>query len=148
MDLTLCTTNDSNNTINKTFFNSFLFEINPNKNFNIYEPKLILEFDFNTINSFNYAMLPNINRYYFISSIDNLWGIMWEVVLKVDVLETYKTTILNSNSLLKRNIKVGDYYFGNIESTTKSTITTFNSDKGFEGDDTLILSTIGGVQNE
>lgn len=42
---------------------------------------------------FNYAYIPEFNRYYFVGDIKALRGVIWEYSLKCDILGTYRDTI-------------------------------------------------------
>lgn len=57
----------------------------------------ILSFDiiveYGQVPTFNYAYIPSFNRYYFIDDIVSVNNNMWELLMTVDVLMTYKTAI-------------------------------------------------------
>lgn len=64
--------------------------------------------------------------------------------MRCDVIETYKADILASNARFMRKIKTGDYINSNIDYSLYKNITKTESNKGFEGDSTMILTSIGG----
>ena len=69
---------------------------------------------------------------------------MIQLYLKCDILESYKTDILNSVARIKRGIKNGDYHNININHSSKMSIERFDSD-GLEMDgNTMIISVVGG----
>ena len=68
---------------------------------------------------------------------------MVSVNLVCDVLETYKSEILNSVSRFKRNIKQGDYYDTSLEVSTIKQVSKHFSDVTLPNIKTLILTTIG-----
>ena len=106
MDIILYKTVDSPNTINKTLADPLTLEINLKKDTNIINPELVLNGDFR---GFNYAHIPELNRYYFINSMEQLNFTLVKLYLECDVLETYKADILNSPCKFNADIKAGDY---------------------------------------
>lgn len=106
MELILYKTDDSPNTINKTLTDPLTLEINLKKDTNIINPELVLNGDFR---GFNYAHIPELNRYYFINSMEQLNFRLVKISLECDVLETYKADILNSPCKFNADIQAGDY---------------------------------------
>lgn len=94
MDLVLYRTLDDNNVINKTLTDGVTVNINLKRDTDIVNPEIVLSGDFRGV---NYAHIPDLNRYYFIESIEQLNLHLVKLSLKCDVLETYKTAILNTN---------------------------------------------------
>lgn len=145
MILNLYKTNDSDNVINKTITNKLTISINLKRDVDIISPRLIIRDSASiNINAFNYCQIEELNRFYFIRSINNMGGNLWEVICECDVLETYKSDILASNARYYRNIKTGDYVQGNIDISALKTITKHVSSKGFEDGTAIIMTTIGG----
>ena len=93
MELILYRTLDDNNVINKTLTNAMTVNINFKRDTNIVNPDIVLKGDFR---GFNYAHIPDLNRYYFIESIEQLNLHLVKLNMKCDVLETYKGDILNT----------------------------------------------------
>ena len=54
-----------------------------------------------SIVGFNYAYIQSFSRYYFVS-IDSVSNTLWTLKLKVDVLNTYKSTIVTTEMLIDR----------------------------------------------
>lgn len=145
MNLNLFKTNDSDNVINKTLTNKLNITINIKRDVDIISPRLIIrDTQAININAFNYCQIEELNRFYFIRSINNMGGNLWEVICECDVLETYKADIMASNARYYRNLKTGDYVQGNIDFSTLKTITKHVSSKGFEDGTAIIMTTIGG----
>lgn len=65
----------------------------------ITSPTIIIERD--SID-FNYVYIEQLNRYYFVEEAVSVRNKLWQVILKVDVLMTYKTTIYNQNAFVER----------------------------------------------
>ena len=145
MILNLYKTNESDNDINKTINNKLTININCKRAINVISPRLIIrDTQAININAFNYCQIDELNRFYFIRSINNMGGNLWEVICECDVLETYKTDIISSRARYYRNIRNGDYYQGTIDTSSIKTISKHISNKGFEEGTALILTTIGG----
>lgn len=105
MELILYRTLDDNNVINKTLTNAMTVNINFKRDTNIVNPDIVLSGDFR---GFNYAHIPDLNRYYFIESIEQLNLHLVKLNMKCDVLETYKDAILNTNCDYQSNALDGD----------------------------------------
>lgn len=51
----------------------------------------------------NYVYVTELNRYYFITSHTYITNDLYEVMLSVDVLKTYSTSIINQECLIERS---------------------------------------------
>ena len=141
MKMYLYHVNDAENVINKTLVNGLELGINLKSSVDIVNPEIVLNGDFR---GYNYAHLPDLNRYYFIDRIEQLNLKLVKLNLSCDVLETYKADILNSNARFKRNIKNGDYQNISIDYSNQTISTNYNSDGLPMDGNTMIISTIGG----
>lgn len=141
MKMYLYHVNDAENVINKTLVNGLEIDINLKSSVDIVNPEIVLNGDFR---GYNYAHLPDLNRYYFIDRIEQLNLKLVKLNLSCDVLETYKADILNSNARFKRNIKNGDYQNISIDYSNQTISTNYNSDGLPMDGNTMIISTIGG----
>lgn len=63
--------------------------------YNIDNPSVFIEYKADNLN-WNYAFSPDTNTYYWITSITSERNNLWTIVLKNDVLATYKTAIKNT----------------------------------------------------
>lgn len=145
MKLKLYNTDDGANVINKTLTDMVEITINLKSDTDIINPQLLLvntgDIDFK---DYNYAEIDVFNRYYFIDSVDSVHNNLWLLMLKCDVLETYKDDILNSNCSYFRSMKAGDYYNVNLDESVIKDFDKYESDKGFSPTDrSIILTTIG-----
>ena len=138
MILALYKTDDSPNVINKTLSDSLELDINLKKDTDIINPELVLKGDFR---GFNYAHIPDLNRYYFINSVEQLNFILTKLYLECDVLETYKADILNSSGSIKRDITDGDYGVVSAESSIND-ITTHKADVTLTLENNIVLTTL------
>ena len=70
---------------------------------NILEPTIIVQWTYSTLpTQYNYALIQDFNRYYWIRSWTNRGGI-WEAQLVVDALASHKTAIGNQNIYVYRS---------------------------------------------
>ena len=144
MELKLYAVNDGKNVINKTMTLKTTMEINLKSDVDIINPRLILIPNLPTgFSGINYAEIPELNRFYFVDSITNITGTLWQLDLSCDVLETYKADILASKARLYRNLKAGDYFNTALESSHIATVAKYASNKGISDSDTLIMTTVG-----
>lgn len=144
MELNLYKCSDGDNVINKTLTDKFTVNINLKRDVNISAPQIILLNDNGAFfNVFNYAEIPELGRFYFIDSVTSLNNKMESLLLRCDVLETYKADILTSKARFMRGVKTGDYINSSIDYSVVKTITRIESDKGFSGTPTMILTSVG-----
>lgn len=144
MKLILYSIDDDSNVINKTLGVGLEIDIEIRAQDDISNVVLMLaKINGVDFKKFNYCFIDGFDRFYFIDSISNVNGLLWKLNLSCDVLETYKADILASKARLKRNLKTGDYVDGQIDMTVNKSVMVYKSDKGFTGDKTIILTTLG-----
>ena len=94
MQLYLYKTNDLNNVVDKVLTDETLFNINLKRDTDILRPKIPLAKNTGIdLKAFNYAYIPDLNRYYFINVVESLNNTIDVLYLEVDVLMSYKTQI-------------------------------------------------------
>ena len=144
MKLYLYSVNDGDNVINKSLGKSIEINIVLKSDTDIINPVILLEtipgVDFT---DFNYCHIPELGRYYFISSIQNVNNSLWRLYCECDVLMTYKQDILNSKARLFRSIRNGDYFNASIDSSVIKTVNHIDFNKSISNVKTLILTTVG-----
>lgn len=144
MQLVLYKNISSDNTINKVLTNGTVFNINLKRETDILNPDLFLVrltgIDYN---DFNYAEIVELKRFYFIDSISSVNASLFKLECSTDVLETYKTEILNSEASFKKSIQVGDYGEVDLKTSTKKLLEYFDSDLELEPSNDVILSVLG-----
>ena len=144
MIMKMYNTSDSNNTINKTFSNETEFNIKLKGDTSITRPIVVLHSD--SIILFNYAYIPEFNRYYFIDKIELFPNGIYNISLKVDVLESFKNDIKNSKGLISKQTNINNYYNDGYESEIKKEVDLYKSNVTFElNKKEKVLVTIGGV---
>lgn len=92
MKIELCKTNDSYNVLGKSINKVSEIEIALRKDFDSVYPSLILSTDV----SFNYAIIPSLNKKYYLDNVEIIANKIKKYSFKLDVLETYKDSILSS----------------------------------------------------
>ena len=144
MIMKMYNTSDSNNTINKTLANETEFNIKLKGDTSITQPVVILHS--NNIILFNYAYIPEFNRYYFVDKIELFPNGIYNIALKVDVLESFKNDIKNSYGMISKQTNINNYYNDGYESEIKKEVDLYRSNITFNLDTKeKILVTIGGV---
>ena len=141
IDLILYSINDGDNVINKNLVNGVTIPIHLKQGFDIINPDIVLNGDYR---GFNYAHIPSLNRFYFINNVEQLNLRLVKLNMTCDVLETYKTDILNSNSRFKRNIKTGDFENISIDYSNKTTSVKHVSNGTPLQGETMIIAVLGG----
>lgn len=145
MNIQLCSNTSEKNKINKTITTGITLSGSLRNESNVVNPSIIINIDNPTI--YNYAYIPEFNRYYFITNYISLRTGMWQINLKSDVLMSFKDSILSSEVLInkteatgKNNYLSGSNWVNNCK--TKTDILTFPY--GLLDDGKYILITAGG----
>lgn len=92
----------------------------------------------------NYVRIPNFNRYYFISSVDNFTAGLVRLHLTTDLLMTYKDIILNSPVQITAT-ETPSYLSESLPTQTKISKRIVKSDVTLNKATSLVLTTIGGI---
>lgn len=144
MQLVLYTISDSDNVINKTLGQGTAFNIFLKRDTDIINPFIrLVELTGIDYKDFNYAEIPQLNRKYFIRSVESVNASIWGLQLETDVLETYKADILNGEYKIRRPIGKGDYGDLEIDESGKTIVTREYSDVTLEESQNLVMSVIG-----
>ena len=145
MNIQLCSNTSEKNKINKAITNGITLSGSLKNESNIVNPSITINIDNPTI--YNYAYIPDFNRYYFITNYISLRTGIWQINLKSDVLMSFKDSILSSEVLInktetngKTNYLSGSNWVNNCK--TKTDILTFPN--GLIDDGKYILITAGG----
>lgn len=96
------------NKINKAVSLSFQREGTLRSDCDIMNPSIMLEASADEICGFNYAYIAEFGRWYFIQNVNAYRTGLSIVTMTVDVLYTYKESILNSNAIVCRSSRTGD----------------------------------------
>lgn len=150
MNITLYKTKSANNVINKKLVseknlgNSCILADNTS----VTSPTLIIGGikSLDSISDYNYAYIPQCNRYYYINDIIALSGGRVKLVLAVDVLKSYATDILASTQLVTRQKNKGKMYLADadwtVDGRTYLRSHYFNEDHFSPQNDSFVLITV------
>ena len=81
---------------NKTTLTGFLKQVT-----SVINPVITVEMK--NPSQYNYVHIPQFHRYYFISDIVNIKNNLWEIHMKVDVLESFKTQIKANKAIVEKS---------------------------------------------
>ena len=141
MDLYLYKTTDASNVIGKTMNEVSHVNITMKKTEDIEAPKIVLT---DTGLACNYAKIPFFNRYYFIDEFKRGTSGLITLVLRVDVLETYKEDILESNAVITHKTALG-YADTSVTVDSRKDVELYKSGVTIDKTKTTtLLTTVGG----
>ena len=134
----------SDNTLNKKLTDPLNIRIILKRDIDITNPELTLrDIEGYDLTEYNYCEITELNRFYFIDSIETVTSEINLFRCTCDVLSTYKLDILQCNARLKRSLKTGDYMSLQLDESVKKNVETFASDVSLTTDKTIILTTVG-----
>ena len=131
--------------VGKTLTNSIDLNGSLRNESRIINPSILIEHD--NISDYNYAYIPEFNRYYFIKDMISIRNNLWQIELYVDVLESYKdaikqqyATIKGTQDFAKNKYLPSEVWVSNVKETT----TIRNFPNGLSETGEFILITAGG----
>ena len=143
MQLYLYKTKDSNRVLNKTLTNESLLNINLKRDTDIIRPTIqlmkVVGMDFK---QFNYAHIPDLNRFYFINVVESINNSVDKLYLECDVLETYKADILASEMTYTATAGTGDNIITDANTGVNNN-TKINSNITLDDGESIVLTTVG-----
>lgn len=140
MILKLFNTTDSNNTIGKTMLDEQTFDITFKETFDIINPVVMLKSDVPILK--NYAYIPELGRYYFITSIQIQSNKIYKLFLECDVLESFKADILASYGLVTRAKEGNRFFNGGLNSEVRKEVEIFHSTGAIPYENNIVLVTV------
>ena len=140
MILKLYNTSDSNNTIGKTLQDEETYDITFKDTFDILNPVILLKSSTPILK--NYAYLPELARYYFITSVQVQPNKIYKLFLECDVLESFKADILASRGLVTRAGEGNKFFDGGLYSEVRKEVQIIHSDSEIEKEQNIILVAI------
>lgn len=135
-------TNDNAKTVNKTLQLIKTLDIIFREAVDEQNPLIIMSK--NNVTGSNYVHIPDFNRYYFITKIENYTASLVRVHLTTDLLMTYQDSILNSPVLVTATEKPS-YLSASLPTQSMITKRIVKSDKTLDDKNSMILTTIGGI---
>lgn len=146
MDIRLCNNSSEHNEINKIISTGETFSCVLRAEASITEPVILLEYDGNPSN-YNYCYIPDFSRYYYITDITSARNNLWIISCRVDVLMSFKESILSSVAIVEETSVTGinNYLSNDVWRSLvkdKTSIIPFSSGLNSSGE--YILITAGG----
>lgn len=143
MEVIFYTTNSQPNMLHKILKNPLSVEVKLKDDFEILNPTLILQRPFVFLP--NYCYIPHLNRYYYITNITTTNRQIQIIELKIDVLMSWKTNILDSYAYLTRQSEYNRYYNSNYDSEVRKQTDIIKSNVSIDTTQkSIIICTIGG----
>lgn len=135
-------TKSSNNTINKVLTDETEYNIRFKDMTDMLFPVIQLQSD--DLIMFNYAYIPNFKRYYFVQKIELFPNGIYVIILKGDVLESFKDEILDCEGYVSQQTNINQYYNVEYASETRKEVDIYKSDKTLTDENSVVITTIGG----
>lgn len=132
----------SDNTINKNLEKVGELNITLRGDFNPSNPTIRLRAK-NEYPYFNYIKIVGLSKYYFVKSSDLTSSEIITINCSIDVLESFKSEIMNCSARVMRRIKTGDSLAFQVDELVNPVISRYDSTEGFSGEPSIILSTLG-----
>lgn len=136
-----------NRTINKRIIptDGVSFEGVPRGDISIMSP--VIRFESDEILRFNYARIPELQRYYYIKDRTAFREGVWDISFEVDVLMSFRNDILHLSAIVdKQSLQSnGDEYIDDGSLVTENVMfqTVYNFPNGFNNTGEYILITAG-----
>ena len=146
MNITFYKNSSEKEKIGKSLSSGLTLSGNLRDECSITSPSILVEAT--SLVDYNYCYIPEFKRYYFISDIVSVRNNLWRVSLKCDVLESFKSDILNSSCIV--NKKQNQSYSNNIDdgsyiNRVDNFIEIANYQDGFNSNGEFILLTAGAI---
>ena len=134
------------NKIGKSLSKELTMDGNLRDECSVINPTILVEHS--NLSNYNYVYIPEFNRYYFITEMTIVRNNLWRISLKVDVLESFKSDILNLSCIVDKqqyenygnNIDDGSYI-----NKADSFVEIANYPNGFNSSGEFILITAGAI---
>ena len=136
--------NDIKNKINKTLENGLTVnDVVIQNDFDITAFELLIK-DTNFNSEYNYCYIQDLERYYFIESVERMNGSIYKIRLTVDVLKSFSTQTEHTNAIITKSENPANN-FVNCEVSENYTSEVINMTDNFNHSGNLILVTsLGG----
>ena len=146
MNITFYKNSSEKEKIGKSLSSGLTLSGNLRDECSITSPSILVEAT--SLVDYNYCYISEFKRYYFISDITSVRNNLWRVSLKCDVLESFKSDILNSSCIV--NKQQNQSYSNNIDdgsyiNRVDNFIEIANYQDGFNADGEFILLTAGAI---
>lgn len=141
MKITLYKNNSDRKFLQKELIEVGEIEVVIRKDFDLFRPFLLLrgigDLDF------NYIYIHELKRYYYVTNIQNITGVVYRVNFETDLLMTFPNVVMEAYAEVNRMVQEGDYYKGDLKDSYITNVEDFSSDITLEEDKIILMSTIG-----
>ena len=145
MEIRLYNNVSDNRTIRKKLLNEFSLSGTLRDSCSLLGP--VINIESSNVLRFNYAYIPDFQRYYFVKEITNLRKNIWTLELEVDPLMSFKGDILALQVVVDKQSSdsIGDEYIddGSLVADNNTFTSIYNLSKGFNDHGEYILITAG-----
>lgn len=145
MEIKLYHNVSDNRTIRKKLLDEFSLTGTLRDSCSLIEP--VINIENNNVVRFNYAYIPDFQRYYFVKEITNLRKNIWTLELEVDPLMSFKGDILALQVVVDKQSSdsIGDEYIddGSLVTDNNTFTSVYNLSNGFNDHGEYILITAG-----
>lgn len=143
MLMVLSNTKSTNNSLNKVLENETEFDIKFKSQADRKNPVVVLNSQ--TMINFNYAYIPDFERYYFIERVEVTPNKIYNITLRCDVLESFKNDILASSGFISQQTEGNNYYNSDYQTEIKKEVEIIQSTVTVPQTKSTILVAVGGV---
>lgn len=147
MDIVFYNTSSERNAINKVLQGGLTLHGAFRDECPISDPQFIIESDTN-FTQYNYVYIADFKRYYYITEVVSVRTKVWRISLHVDVLMSFKNSILTSYILIEEsqvtnasNYLNSDSWVSQVRRNTQA----MSFERGFLDQGQYVLITAGGV---
>lgn len=123
MNLSLFVNNSEKNKLDKSLSNELKFNGKLREESSVVNPSIMIQAT--NPSSYNYAYIPEFNRYYFITDMVSIRTGIWEISMHVDVLMSFKDSIKGTSIILsdtettgQTNYMSGEQWATEVKNTT------------------------------
>ena len=145
MEIRLYNNVSDNRTIRKKLLNEFSLTGTLRDSCSLLGP--VINIESSNVLRFNYAYIPDFQRYYFVKEITNLRKNIWTLELEVDPLMSFKGDILALDVVVDKQSSdlIGDEYIddGSLVADNNTFTSVYNLSSGFNDHGEYILITAG-----
>ena len=145
MEIRLYNNVSDNRTIRKKLLNEFSLTGTLRNSCSLLGP--VINIESSNVLRFNYAYIPDFQRYYFVKEITNLRKNIWTLELEVDPLMSFKGDILALDVVVDKQSSdsIGDEYIddGSLVADNNTFTSVYNLSSGFNDHGEYILITAG-----
>lgn len=145
MHITFYTTDSEPEKVDKTLGTPLALTGALRNESNVVNPRILVEEDAETLADKNYAYIPEFDRYYFISDIISVRNHVCMVIMRVDVLMSFKSQIRANYAFLEKQNTNGNRYIndGSWFHDSRQFYSVKSFPNGFNDNGEFILITAG-----